>query len=445
MHNIALALKDIGHDITGSDDEIYDPARSRLSDAGLLPDKIGWDTKRITTEIDLVILGMHALADNPELAKAMELGIKVYSYPEFVYEMARDKRRVVIAGSHGKTTTTSMIMHVLRKTGIDFDYLVGAQIPGFDHTTRFSDAPVMVIEGDEYLSSCLDKRPKFLHYHANVAVLTGIAWDHINVFPEFDMYKAQFRQFVERMDRDGQLFYYAHDADIEDIMASADAPVNVQPYGVFPGADEKHYTAVTLNGKRIDLEMFGRHNLENMHAALLVCQTFGITKEDFVEAVRDFPGASRRLQRYIDQSDSSVFFDFAHAPSKVKASIQAVKLHYSHLKIRAVLELHTFSSLNKDFLLEYEHSMRESDEAIVFYDEHTLSMKKMPALGDKYVQQAFNHDHLLVFTNKEDLRQYLENADWKGYCTLFMSSGNFMQLPLKQIAADKIESREASI
>lgn len=445
MHNIALALKANGHDVTGSDDEIYDPARTRLEEAGLLPDDIGWDTERIHTSIDLVILGMHARSDNPELARALELGVKVYSYPEFVYEMARDKQRVVIAGSHGKTTTTSMIMHVLKETGADFDYLVGAQIPGFEHTARFSDAPLMVIEGDEYLSSCLDRRPKFLHYRANIAVLTGIAWDHINVFPEFETYKDQFRQFIESMDKQGQLFYYAHDSDIADIMLTADAPVGSSPYSVFPDADERHYGSVLVDGEWVELEMFGRHNLENMNAAFCVCASMGVSKRAFIDAIKTFSGASRRLQKFIDHDQACVFFDFAHAPSKVKASIQAVKLQYHHLGIRALLELHTFSSLNKAFLQEYAYTMREADEAIVFYDEHTLAMKRMPALGEKYVREAFMHDNLKVFTQKDELQAYLEDVDWGGYCSLFMSSGNFMKIPVKQIATKKIDDHMASI
>jgi len=436
MHNIALALHSLGHKVTGSDDEIYDPAKSRLEGAGLLPDRIGWDTNRISQEIDFIILGMHARSDNPELIAALELGVKVYSYPEYLYEFSKDKKRIVIGGSHGKTSTTSMIMHVLKKLSYDFDYMVGAQIPGFDLMVRFSDSELMIIEGDEYLSSCLDRRPKFLHYKPHLAVLTGISWDHINVFPEFEDYVRQFKLFIDSLELGGTLYYYEDDAQIREIVRGSSSDTHRIPYGVFPGSLEKHFDGVMYNEKRVELQIFGRHNLENMNAAWLICKELGVEMSDFLEAMQDFKGAAKRLQQFIKEDDCTVFFDFAHAPSKVKATLQAVKLQFPHFKIRGVFELHTFSSLNKTFLSEYEFSMQEADEAIVFYDQHTLEMKRMASLTDEYIRKSFNHSNLLVFNNAADLEQHLREVSWKGYCNLFMSSGNFRGIPLKEMATE---------
>jgi UDP-N-acetylmuramate: L-alanyl-gamma-D-glutamyl-meso-diaminopimelate ligase len=438
MHNIALALHTNGHHVSGSDDEIYDPARSRLAGAGLLPAEEGWFPESITADMDAIILGMHARADNPEIFRAQQLGIKIYSYPEFVYEHAKDKTRIVIAGSHGKTTTTSMVMHVLKHHGVAFDYLVGAQIPGFDLMVQFSDAPIMVIEGDEYLSSCLDRRPKFLHYHPNIAVLTGISWDHINVFPEFEDYVAQFKLFLDSLADGAQLYYYQQDETIQSLVKQLPEHVSGSPYGVIDGADERHFGSIQSEGKTIELQVFGRHNLENMQAAAMVCAAVGISRELFLEAIQTFQGASKRLQIFLSEPQGAVVFDFAHAPSKLKASLQAVKLQYAPLKIRGIFELHTFSSLNQQFLKEYAFSMREADEAIVCLDQHTLDMKQMPRLSEQSIRESFKQDQLIVFTDKISLENYLREMTWDGYCTIFMSSGTFMGIPVKQIAQDRI-------
>ena len=438
MHNIALALHANGHHVSGSDDEIYDPARTRLANAGLLPVQEGWFPDSITSDIDAVILGMHARADNPEIHRAQELGIKIYSYPEFVYEHAKHKTRIVIAGSHGKTTTTSMIMHVLKAQGVAFDYLVGAQIPGFDLMVQFSDASLMVIEGDEYLSSCLDRRPKFLHYRPHIAVLTGISWDHINVFPEFDDYVLQFKLFLESMMVGAKLYYYAHDETIQSLMGQLPEHVDGEAYGVIEGADERHFGSIKSGDQTVELQIFGKHNLENMAAAALVCAAVGVTKEAFIEAIQSFQGASKRLQIFLSEPNGAVIFDFAHAPSKLKASLQAVKLQYAPLKTRGVFELHTFSSLNLQFLKEYAFSMREADEAIVCLDQHTLDMKRMPRLSIENIKSAFKQDQLLVFTDRVSLEEHLNQMEWDGYCTIFMSSGTFMGIPIKQIAQDRI-------
>jgi UDP-N-acetylmuramate: L-alanyl-gamma-D-glutamyl-meso-diaminopimelate ligase len=386
MHNIALALKQMGHTVTGSDDEIYEPALSRLSDNGILPDQMGWFPERITERLDAIILGMHARSDNPELARAQELGIKIYSYPEFVYEISRDKKRVVIGGSHGKTTTTSMIMHVLKSAGMDFDYLVGAQIPGFDLMVRFSDAPVIIIEGDEYLSSCLDKRPKFLHYRPHLSVITGISWDHINVFPEFEDYKKQFKLFIESHEPGATLFYYSSDEHLKSLTEEDQKHITAVPYGLYPGADERYYSYVERQREKYSFPFFGKHNLENMFAAQQITKQLGIDEDVFLTHITRFEGASRRLQQFIRNGQGAVYFDFAHAPSKVRASVQAVRLQFPDLKIRSVFELHTFSSLNKDFLKEYAYAMKEADEAIVFFDQHTLTMKKMSPLSPDYIR-----------------------------------------------------------
>lgn len=442
MHNIALALQSVGHEVSGSDDEIYEPARSRLADHGLLPTEIGWHPDTISDDIDCIILGMHARSDNPELARALELGLKVYSYPEFLYEFAKDKKRIVIGGSHGKTSTTSMIMHVLKKLDYSFDYLVGAQIPGFEQMVRFSDAPIMVIEGDEYLSSCLDRRPKFLHYKPHIAVLTGISWDHINVFPEFKEYKHQFQLFGDSLEENAHLIYFENDEHIQDIVTKLRPDIQRVSYGVFPGADPRHFSSILHEGVTYELGMFGKHNLENMHAAMLVCKQLGVSIDDFLRTMADFKGAAKRLQQFVKEDDCTVFFDFAHAPSKVKASLQAVKLQFPHLKIRGVFELHTFSSLNKTFLKEYEFAMKEADEAIVFYDQHTLEMKRMDELQKDYILKSFRHDNMKVFTQANELEKYLNESPWRGFCTLFMSSGNFMNLPLKQMAVEKTKPME---
>lgn len=440
MHNLALALQSIGHQVSGSDDEIYDPALSRLKKAGLLPEPMGWSVDRITSDIDAVILGMHARKDNPELAKALDLGLKVYSYPEFIFEQARDKKRIVIAGSHGKTSTTSMIMHVLKKADRDFDYLVGAQLEGFDMMVRLSDAPIMIIEGDEYLSSCIDPRPKFLHYKPDIAVLTGISWDHINVFPEFSNYLDQFRGFLDHLNQDSQLFYYQNDQNIIDLINEQERGIRKQAYNVLDGTDLQHFSHVLHNGDKVNLPFFGKHNMENMHAAYLVCKSLGITLDEFLQHIQSFTGASKRLQPFIIQENAAVFLDFAHAPSKVRASVQAVRMQFSELKIRAIFELHTFSSLNKQFLQEYHSSLQDADEAFIFFDAHTIEMKRMEPLDKGLVSKSFDHPNLSVYDNKDDLAEALESAEFQGYCTVFMSSGNFRGIDFKGIAEEKLST-----
>ena len=426
MHNLALALQYNHHTVTGSDDEIYNPARDRLERKGLLPDSFGWNPARIHTGIDAIILGMHARKDNPELRKAQELGIPIFSYPSFLYQEALKKQRVVIAGSHGKTTTTSMILHVLKYINRDFDYLVGAIIDGFDNMVRISDADLMVLEGDEYLSSPLDLKPKIMHYKPHLAVITGIAWDHINVFPSFEGYVNQFEQFINTIQPKGKLFYYENDIALQKILKNKQFDFDIIPYTAFSFEVKAQKTYLkSEQGKLIPLSIFGLHNLENLQAAFLVCKELGVSEGDFFEAIQDFKGAAKRLQVLHQTKQSISFQDFAHAPSKLKATVKAVKTQYPTRRLVACIELHTFSSLNKKFFPEYQNSMKEADLAIVFYSEHTLKMKKLPAFTKEEVQTAFNHPKLLVFTNKEALAAQLAQENWNNTNLLLMSSGTF--------------------
>lgn len=464
MHNLALALKQNENIVSGSDDEIYEPARSRLKAAGLLPDRDGWSTDRITPDLDIVILGMHARKDNPELLKAQELGLNIQSFPEFIYNHAKDKKRVVVAGSHGKTTTTSMIMHVLHHAGRDFDYLVGALLEGFKTMVRLSDAPIMVIEGDEYLSSALDPVPKILHYKPQVAIITGVAWDHMNVFPTYENYVEQFEKFIKTLERgtgisnnepptpegsqtipnpespitntaEGVLFYYEKDKDLAKI-AQVEGLKSIG-YDAFDAEVKRGKTFLnTEGGKQVPLEIFGEHNLANLKAAYLACSELGITDAEFFAAIPTFKGAAKRLQTLAQGRTSVAYQDFAHAPSKVKATIHAVKGQYSKRRLVACLELHTFSSLSKAFLPQYRSTMNLADEAIVFFNEHTLEMKNLPPLKMGEIKACFGHPNLRVFTTQERLKEHLQEQEFKNQNVLFMSSGTFMGLDLKEFAAD---------
>lgn len=426
MHNLALALQKNGHFVTGSDDEIYNPAKDRLEKAGLLPERFGWFPEKITPDLDLAILGMHARADNPELLMAQEIGIRVMSFPEFIYKQSQDKKRIVVAGSHGKTTTTSMIMHVLRNLGVDFDYLVGAQLEGFDTMVRLSDAPIMVIEGDEYLSSPIDRRPKFLHYRPHVAVITGVAWDHINVFPTYDEYCRQFELLTENMEVGGNLFYYGLDKDLSEIVSRSTSEIHATPYAALPHKIIEGETVVrTSDNDVFKLKIFGDHNLANLAAAKLVCQTIGIGERAFWKAIQTFTGAAKRLQNLVSGEKFSAWLDFAHAPSKAKATVEAVRKLHPERRLIACLELHTFSSLNKDFLPLYNGALEPADVAAVFYSPHTLEMKKMPPVAPTEIQAAFGKLGLQVFTERADLEAFIKQQDLENTNLLLMSSGNF--------------------
>ena len=424
MHNLALELHSNGHNVTGSDDEIYDPSRSRLENAGLLPEQYGWYTDKINSSIDAVILGMHARKDNPELHRAIELGIPVYSYPEFVAKQSMNKNRVVIAGSHGKTTTTSMILHALNQTEKKYDYLVGAQLKGYNRMVKLSDADLIILEGDEYLSSPIDLRPKMIHYKPNIAVITGIAWDHINVFPTFEDYVEQFRKFIQDMDEEAVLFYYEKDEELQKLIAEGKHKCKAIPYGQVELTEDKN---ILRNGSVYPTDLVGYHNFQNMQAASLVANELGIPEEIFFNAMSSFEGADRRLQYALRSTGKTgtVFMDFAHAPSKVKASTEAVKSWYEDVPLVAILELHTYSSLNKAFIPQYKGALAAADKAIVFYNQHTLDMKKMPSLSKEFVAEAFDHPNIEIINTTEDLQNSI-SKDWRSEgVVLLMTSGNF--------------------
>lgn len=434
MHNIALALHDKGYQVTGSDDEIFEPSRSRLEAKGLLPLEKGWFPEKITSDLDEVILGMHARADNPELLKAQELGLKIYSFPEYIYKYSEDKQRVVIAGSHGKTTVTSMIMHVLRFHGKEFDYMVGSLVQGFDTMTKLSDDPVIIIEGDEYLTSPLDPRPKFYHYKHHIGVVTGIAWDHINVFPTFAKYVEQFEVFADLTPKGGVLIYSKDDKKLADICSIDRNDVTSDKYSVPSHKIKNGKTVLNTDYGPIELQVFGEHNLKNLEAARLVCSRLGVTEKGFYEAISNFKGASNRLELLAKSEKAQVFKDFAHAPSKLLATTMAVKKNFPDHKLVACLELHTFSSLNKDFLKEYKDKFKFADEPIVFFSPDTVAHKKLPPITEADIQSGFAAKNLKVFTDKEALRKHLEAQDWKRKNLLLMSSGKFAGLDLKELA-----------
>ena len=436
MHNLAITLKQKGYQVTGSDDEIFEPSKSRLEKYGLLPEEFGWDARRITTDMDAVILGMHALEDNPELVKARELGIKIYSYPEFLYEQTKDKTRVVIGGSHGKTTITSMIMHVLKDNGVDFDYMVGAQIEGFDTMVHLSNAAkVAVFEGDEYLSSPIDRRPKFHLYKPHIGLLSGIAWDHINVFPTFDNYVEQFREFARLMPNNGHLVYFDGDENLRKIASENASRLKVTGYNEHPANVINGKTQlVTSHGNRIRLNVFGRHNLQNISGAHLVCQLLGVADDDFYRSISTFTGAARRLEKLDETNSMTIFRDFAHSPSKLKATVEAVKQQFPDRQLTAVMELHTFSSLKKEFLPLYKDSMKEADQAFVYFSPHTIEHKKLEPITPEQVKEAFGRDDLQVFTNSDDLFAVLQKLPHSNHNFLLMSSGTFSGKDLPSFA-----------
>lgn len=425
MHNLALALNSKGYQVTGSDDQIFEPSLSRLEKAGILPKEMGWFPEHIAPDLEAIILGMHARKDNPELLKAQELGLKIYSYPEYIYEQSKDKKRVVIGGSHGKTSITSMILHVLNHKKIPFDYLVGAQLDGFERMVQLSDAPLIILEGDEYLSSPIDLTPKFLWYQPHVALLSGIAWDHINVFPTFELYKKQFQLFAETIMPGGSLVYFSGDNYLNAITSGNLKEINKLPYHTPEHyiADEK--THLTAENQDIPLQIFGNHNLQNIEGARLVCQEIGISTADFYEAIQTFKGAAKRLELIGNKEKTTVYKDFAHSPSKLKATVGAVKNQYQNRKVVALMELHTFSSLNSEFLAQYSGSMQDADHAIVYYNPKTIAHKKLDPISIENVKEAFSQDDLTIYTDSIQLQADLLKMDWNNSVLLLMTSGNF--------------------
>ncbi|MFK7936730.1 MAG: UDP-N-acetylmuramate--L-alanine ligase [Saprospiraceae bacterium] len=426
MHNLALELAHNGHHITGSDDEIYNPSRDRLAAAGLLPEKMGWNAERITNDLEAIILGMHARPDNPELARAQELGLPIYSFPAFLYEMSKDKKRVVVAGSHGKTTTTAMIMHVLKHNNLDFDYMVGAQVTGYDRMVRLSDAPIIVLEGDEYLSSPIDRRPKFIHFNPHIAIITGIAWDHINVFPTFNDYVFQFKQLLKVAEKGASIIWYDPDEELQKLTAKGRADLSYIPYRPLKSVIKNGQTFIkSPAGEEVPIQVFGQHNLANFAAAHHACRRLGLTDKQFFAALPTFRAAGKRLE-VITQNDNCIaWLDYAHAPSKVQATIEATKAQYPDRELVACLELHTFSSLNKEFHSHYAGTMNAADKAVVFFSEHTLKMKRLPKFSPRDLQEAFGHTDMEVFTERAVLEARLAQMKWENKNLLLMSSGTF--------------------
>lgn len=425
MHNLAIALHLSGYTVSGSDDEIFDPAKSRLAQYGLLPAQAGWFPEKIDRGLEAVILGMHAREDNPELLQAKALGLKIYSYPEYLYEQSRRQTRVVIGGSHGKTTVTAMILHVLKGVGMNCNYMVGAPLAGFDVMVRLDPtAPVMVIEGDEYLTSPIDRRPKFHLYHPHIAVINGIAWDHINVFPTFEIYTEQFGIFARSVEQGGKLIYYAGDPEVKRIgerFAAERRDAGAVAYGV---PDYRIDNGVTY-WHGTPLQVFGRHNLQNIEAAKAVCMALGVAEADFVRLIAGFKGASRRLERIADGRGTTVFKDFAHSPSKLEATIQAVKEQFPQRKLVACMELHTFSSLSREFLSHYKGCMDKADVAVVYYNPHAIAHKKLPPITDEMVFEGFGRADLQVYHDSAALTADLKSRAWQGANLLWMTSGNF--------------------
>ncbi|NDK56277.1 UDP-N-acetylmuramate--L-alanine ligase [Pontibacter fetidus] len=436
MHNLALALHDKGLNVTGSDDEIFEPAKSRLSAAGLLPAQEGWFPEKLDQTIDAVILGMHARPDNPELLKAQELGLPIYSFPEFIYEQSKDKQRIVIGGSHGKTSITSIIMHVLKTIGRKFDYAVGAQIEGFNRMVKLTeDAPIIIIEGDEYLSDPIKRVPKFHLYHHHIAVISGISWDHINVFPDPEMYRDQFRIFAEMTPKAGTLIYNQDDEQVQLVAVPRNpADINYVGYGVHDHTIKNGKTILhTKKDGDIEIQLFGEHNLRNINAAKEVCKKIGVKAHDFYAALKTFKGAAKRLEKMGETDTTVIFRDFAHAPSKVKATTEAVKAQYPQRQLVAALELHTFSSLNKNFIPQYAGALDKADEAIVYFNPKTIEHKRMEMLSEDELKAAFKNPNLKVFTDSEALQQHLLNYSWQNANLLLMSSGNYNNINMEAL------------
>lgn len=436
MHSLALVMARRGHEVTGSDDEIYEPSRSRLAEAGLLPSQMGWHPDRIHAGLDRVVLGMHARADNPELIRALELGLDVESFPEFMFNISRDKTRIVVAGSHGKTTTSGMLAHVFHEAGIQADRMIGARIGDLE-PVQVSDAGIIILEGDEYLSSPLDPRPKFLHYKPQIAIITGIAWDHMNVFPTYASYIHQFGLLIRSMGAQDTLIYCAEDKDLVELVRSIDPVCRTIPYGTPEYTIERGQVSLSdLKGNVYPLQIFGKHNLQNLRAAQIAAEKAGMAPEIFYQGIRTFTGASKRMQLLLQQRALTAYLDFAHAPSKVRATVAAVREKHPEARLIACLELHTFSSLNPDFLPQYQHTLDPADVSLVYFSPHTLDIKKLPPLSGEKLASFFAREDLIAVTSASALQeQVLSFRDEQETVLLWMSSGRFDGLDLQQVSA----------
>jgi UDP-N-acetylmuramate: L-alanyl-gamma-D-glutamyl-meso-diaminopimelate ligase len=434
MHNLALALHNKGYQVTGSDDAIFEPSKSRLDKKGLLPKEMGWFPEKITSDIEAIILGMHAKADNPELLKAQELGLKIYSYPEFLYEQSKNKTRVVIGGSHGKTTITSMILHVMHFHNIQVDYMVGAQLEGFDtmvHLTHEND--FIVLEGDEYLSSPIDRRPKFHLYQPNIALISGIAWDHINVFPTFENYVEQFEIFVNQITKGGILVYNEEDEAVKKVAEDTQNTIRRLPYQTPSYTVENGTTLLDTPEGPMPIEVFGAHNLNNLAGAKWICQNMGVDEADFYEAIATFKGASKRLEKIAEGKGKVAYKDFAHSPSKVSATTKAVKNQYPDRKLIACLELHTYSSLNAEFLKEYQGALDSADVAVVFYSPDAVKIKQLEEVTYDQIAQSFQREDLIIYTNPNEFKEFLFAQNFDNSALLLMSSGNYGGLDFDEV------------
>ena len=434
MHNLAIALSKKGFTITGSDDAIHDPSKSRLEKYGLLPKEFGWFSENIHQGLDVIVIGMHAKQDNPELLKAQELGLKIYSYPEFLFEQSKEKTRVVIGGSHGKTTITSMILHVLHYHEKGVDYMVGAQLEGFEtmvHLTEEND--FTVLEGDEYLSSPIDLRPKFHLYKPNIALLSGIAWDHINVFPTFENYVEQFEIFIDSITNGGILVYNEEDEIVKKLVEESTASIKKYPYKSPTYFIENGTTYLQTEEGDLPLEIFGNHNLQNLAGAKWICQHMGVDEDDFYEAIASFKGASKRLEKISENSSTVIFKDFAHSPSKVEATTKAVKEQYSERTVLACLELHTYSSLNAAFLSEYKGALKSADKAVVFYSPNAVKIKQLDEVTKEQIAKSFERDDLIIYTNPQEFKAFLFSQDLENHAVLLMSSGNYGGLNFDEV------------
>lgn len=434
MHNLAIALHHRGYQVTGSDDEIYEPSRTRLDQKGLLPESFGWFPEKINSSIDSVVLGMHAKADNPELLRAQELGLKIYSYPEFLYEQSKHKTRVVIGGSHGKTTITSMILHVMDYHDRDVDYMVGAQLEGFDVMVKLTDDnDFIVLEGDEYLSSPIDRRPKFHLYQPNIALLSGIAWDHINVFPTYEGYVEQFKIFVDSIVKGGSITYNEEDDEVKRVVEASENTIRKLPYHTPEYSVVNGETLLDTPEGPLPIEVFGKHNLNNLAGAKWICQHMGVDEDDFYEAIASFKGASKRLEKIGEGENSIAFKDFAHSPSKVKATTNAVKEQFPDRSVVACLELHTYSSLNANFLKEYKGTLDAADVAVVFYSPHAVEIKKLKEVTQAQIANAFERDDLIIYTNPDDFKNFLFSQNFDNKVLLLMSSGTYGGLDFEEV------------
>ena len=434
MHNLAIALKLKGFSITGSDDAINDPSRSRLKKYNLLPKKEGWFSDKITSDIDAVVLGMHAKDDNPELLKAREIGLKIYSYPEFIFNQSKDKIRIVIGGSHGKTSITSLILHVLRALNIESDYMVGAQLDGFEVMVKLTDtSKYIVLEGDEYLSSALDLRPKFHLYKPHIALISGIAWDHINVFKTFENYLKQFEIFINSIEKNGTLVYNELDPELKKLVSSNKSNLNYIPYSIPKHKIIDGISFIDINNRLYRLKIFGDHNLQNISGALNICKALGVESEDFYNAITSFNGASNRLELVYKSSETIIFKDFAHSPSKVKATTEAVHKQFPNRKLISFFELHTYSSLNPLFLEKYRDTLKHSDECYIYYSEKNMRIKRLEPIDSELIIRSFSHSSLTVIDNYEKLNKKIYDLDLSNSVLLMMSPGKFGGLDIDKI------------